>query len=78
MVTSPLSSRAAINTFLSGFLPSENVRFRPEGAVNFAAPWERREEEEEEKEDEEKESSVRHFDYPSMTKTLGDFWYMNM
>ena len=77
-MTSPSSSRSAINTFLSGFLASENLRFRTE-ALEFESSWEssRREEEEEEEEEENEkvESTIRHFDYPTMTKTLGDFRY---
>lgn len=61
VVTSPFSVREGINVFLDGFIPTENVRFREE-SLNFHIS---------EKEDEIKHSCE--YEYPNMTKTLGDF-----
>jgi len=64
VVSLPYGVREGINVFLSGFIPTENLRFR-DFALSFKVT-------------EQLDSSVtdardREFSYPSMSKTLGDF-----
>ena len=68
VVTMPFSVREGINVFLSGFVHTENMRFRDE-ELTFKVT-----EAEEEKKGEEK-SMVKaiHYKYPKITKTQGDF-----
>jgi ATP-binding cassette subfamily E protein 1 len=65
VVTMPFSVREGINVFLSGFVHTENMRFRDE-ELTFKVV----ETAEEKKKAEEKYSSKsHHYKYPSMTKT---------
>lgn len=60
IVTSARASKRAINTYLSGFLKEENIRFRDKPIVfDFSAKR--------------KESNIIYMDWPDFTKTLGDF-----
>eukprot|EP00161_Ancyromonas_sigmoides_P000007 TRINITY_DN0_c1_g1_i2.p1 TRINITY_DN0_c1_g1~~TRINITY_DN0_c1_g1_i2.p1 ORF type:complete len:617 (-),score=286.29 TRINITY_DN0_c1_g1_i2:255-2105(-) len=64
VVTAPFSVREGINVFLAGFIPTENLRFR-DVELSFKIA-----------ESAEGECSIDHFaryEYPGMTKTLGDF-----
>eukprot|EP00568_Trieres_chinensis_P001251 CAMPEP_0183309222 /NCGR_PEP_ID=MMETSP0160_2-20130417/24568_1 /TAXON_ID=2839 ORGANISM="Odontella Sinensis, Strain Grunow 1884" /NCGR_SAMPLE_ID=MMETSP0160_2 /ASSEMBLY_ACC=CAM_ASM_000250 /LENGTH=657 /DNA_ID=CAMNT_0025473217 /DNA_START=245 /DNA_END=2218 /DNA_ORIENTATION=+ len=61
VVTMPFSVRVGINAFLSGFIPTENLRFR-EDSLSFKVS-ERAEAEVE------KNDVMRSYQYPSMTKT---------
>jgi len=63
VVTVPFSVREGINIFLDGFVPTENLRFREESLVFRVA----------ESATEEEVKRMRHYEYPSMAKTLGDF-----
>ena len=62
VVTAPFSVREGINIFLAGFIPTENLRFRQEELTFKVA--------ENIQIIEERHSTVN---YPSMSKTLGDF-----
>ncbi|KYQ93431.1 RNaseL inhibitor-like protein [Tieghemostelium lacteum] len=64
VVTLPFSVREGINIFLSGYIPTENMRFRKE-ALTFKFSETAEEEEEVEKH--------CNYKYPAMTKTLGTF-----
>ncbi|CAH2233529.1 jg10811 [Pararge aegeria aegeria] len=63
VVTMPFSVREGINIFLDGFVPTENMRFRTESLVFKVA----------ESATEEEIKRMNHYDYPEMTKTMGDF-----
>ncbi|KAJ7117683.1 P-loop containing nucleoside triphosphate hydrolase protein, partial [Mycena epipterygia] len=63
VVTMPSSVREGINIFLDGFIPTENLRFREE-SLSFKMV---------ETAEEVMVDKTRHYSYPSMTKTLGDF-----
>ncbi|KAF9530234.1 P-loop containing nucleoside triphosphate hydrolase protein, partial [Crepidotus variabilis] len=63
VVTMPYSVREGINIFLDGFIPTENLRFREE-SLSFKMV---------ETAEEIFADKTRHYSYPSMTKTLGDF-----
>ncbi|THH21144.1 hypothetical protein EW146_g341 [Bondarzewia mesenterica] len=63
VVTMPYSVREGINIFLDGFIPTENLRFREE-SLSFKMV---------ETAEEILIDKTRHYSYPSMTKTLGDF-----
>ena len=69
VVTMPFSVREGINVFLSGFVHTENMRFRDE-ELTFKVI----ETEEEKKSATSGTSSKKaHYQYPAMTKTMGDF-----
>ncbi|KAL1131591.1 hypothetical protein AAG570_011205 [Ranatra chinensis] len=63
VVTMPFSVREGINIFLDGFVPTENLRFRDESLVFKVA----------ESATEEEVKRMHHYEYPAMTKTIGDF-----
>lgn len=63
VVTMPYSVREGINIFLDGFIPTENLRFR-EDSLTFKMV---------ETAEEIIADKTRHYTYPSMTKTLGNF-----
>eukprot|EP01095_Lingulamoeba_sp_RSL-Kostka_P012347 TRINITY_DN4895_c0_g1_i2.p1 TRINITY_DN4895_c0_g1~~TRINITY_DN4895_c0_g1_i2.p1 ORF type:complete len:409 (-),score=171.22 TRINITY_DN4895_c0_g1_i2:158-1384(-) len=65
VVTLPFSVREGINIFLAGFIPTENLRFR-QTELNFKVA---------ENVEEEDENDIRDgcFNYPAMSKTLGEF-----
>lgn len=63
VVTMPFSVREGINIFLEGFVPTENLRFREEGLTFKVA----------QATDQADVDKFRMFEYPRMTKTLGDF-----
>ncbi|CAG4959732.1 unnamed protein product [Colias eurytheme] len=63
VVTMPFSVREGINIFLDGFVPTENMRFRTESLVFKVA----------ESATEEEIKRMNHYEYPEMTKTMGDF-----
>ncbi|KAG1749651.1 P-loop containing nucleoside triphosphate hydrolase protein, partial [Suillus paluster] len=63
VVTMPYSVREGINIFLDGFIPTENLRFREE-SLSFKMM---------ETADELIIDKTRHYSYPSMTKTMGNF-----
>ncbi|KAG5351566.1 Fe-S cluster-binding ribosome biosynthesis protein [Termitomyces sp. Mn162] len=63
VVTMPYSVREGINIFLDGFIPTENLRFREE-SLSFKMV---------ETADEIIVDKTRHYTYPAMTKTLGNF-----
>lgn len=58
-----LNTRAGINIFLDGFIPTENLRFR-EDSLSFKMM---------ETAEELIVDKTRHYSYPAMTKTLGNF-----
>jgi ATP-binding cassette subfamily E protein 1 len=64
VVTMPFGVREGINIFLEGQIPTENLRFR-DVSLNFKLAETVEESEEIEK--------LRHYKYPDMRKTLGDF-----
>jgi ATP-binding cassette subfamily E protein 1 len=63
VVTLPFGVREGINIFLDGMIPTENMRFREE-SLTFKIS---------ETATEEILNKNRHYSYPSMDKTLGDF-----
>ncbi|XP_066999140.1 protein Pixie [Anabrus simplex] len=63
VVTMPFSVREGINIFLDGFVPTENLRFRDESLVFKVA----------ESANEEEVKRMNHYEYPKMTKTMGNF-----
>jgi ATP-binding cassette, sub-family E, member 1 len=63
VVTMPFSVREGINIFLDGFVPTENLRFR-ETVLTFRVV---------EKQDEEEIKRLYNYQYPDMSKNLGDF-----
>lgn len=63
VVTMPFSVREGINIFLDGFVPTENLRFRDESLVFKVA----------ESATEEEVKRMNHYEYPSMSKTMGNF-----
>lgn len=63
VVTMPFSVREGINIFLAGFVPTENLRFR-EVSLNFKVS---------ENVDREDRKQHRTYEYPNMTKKMGDF-----
>ncbi|OZJ02339.1 Translation initiation factor RLI1 [Bifiguratus adelaidae] len=63
VVTLPFSVREGINIFLDGMVPTENLRFREESLTFRIA----------ESAEDPVNDNYRRFNYPSMTKTLGDF-----
>lgn len=63
VVTMPYSVREGINIFLDGMIPTENLRFRDE-SLTFKIS---------ETVDELQAPKTRRYQYPSMTKTLGNF-----
>lgn len=68
VVTMPFSVREGINVFLGGFIPTENMRFREE-ELSFKVV-----ESEEEKASHDKGATKKvYYEYPNMTKTLGNF-----
>jgi ATP-binding cassette subfamily E protein 1 len=69
VVTMPFSVREGINVFLAGFIPTENMRFRQE-ELTFKVV----ETDEEKKQASDKVTTKKAFyEYPTMTKTLGNF-----
>ncbi|MCO5588416.1 hypothetical protein L7F22_042372 [Adiantum nelumboides] len=63
VVTVPSPVRDGINIFLDGYIPAENMRFR-EDSLTFKIA---------ETAEEEVQDRLRTFEYPAMTKTLGNF-----
>lgn len=63
VVTMPFSVREGINIFLDGYVPTENLRFRETSLVFKVA----------ETANEEDVKRLRHYQYPNMKKTLGEF-----
>ncbi|KPJ10730.1 ATP-binding cassette sub-family E member 1 [Papilio machaon] len=63
VVTMPFSVREGINIFLDGFVPTENMRFRTESLVFKVA----------ESATEEEIKRMNHYEYPEMSKKMGDF-----
>lgn len=63
VVTMPFSVREGINIFLDGFVPTENMRFRTESLIFKVA----------ESATEEEIKRMNHYEYPEMTKKMGDF-----
>ncbi|XP_014255759.1 ATP-binding cassette sub-family E member 1 [Cimex lectularius] len=63
VVTMPFSVREGINIFLDGFVPTENLRFREESLIFKVA----------ESATEEEVKRMQHYEYPTMTKTMGNF-----
>ena len=64
VVTMPFGVREGINIFLEGRVPTENLRFR-DVSLSFKLV--------ESLEDKEEIEKMRHYKYPDMTRTLGDF-----
>lgn len=62
VVTAPQSIKNAINIFLDGFIPTENMRFR-ENALKFTI----------QEVDENRKGAVTQFSYAGMSKTYSDF-----
>jgi ATP-binding cassette subfamily E protein 1 len=65
VVTLPFSVREGINIFLSGFVPTENLRFREESLTFKVA--------ETPQESAEETDTYARYKYPTMTKTQGNF-----
>ena len=63
VVTLPSGVREGINIFLDGFIPTENLRFRPTNLVFKVS----------ETAESEEVKRVRRYGYPNMEKVLGDF-----
>lgn len=63
VVTMPFSVREGINIFLDGYVPTENLRFRETSLVFKVA----------ETANEEEVKRLRHYQYPTMAKTMGEF-----
>lgn len=63
VVTMPFSVREGINIFLDGFVPTENLRFR-ESVLTFRVV---------EKSEDEDIKRLYNYQYPDMSKNLGDF-----
>ncbi len=63
VVTMPSSVREGINIFLDGFIPTENLRFREDSLVFKVS----------ENATEEEIKRMTRYDYPFMTKTMGNF-----
>lgn len=63
VVTVPSPVRDGINIFLDGYIPAENMRFRDDSLTFKIA----------ETADSEVSDRTRQFEYPAMTKTLGNF-----
>ncbi|TMS01990.1 ATP-binding cassette sub-family E member 1 [Larimichthys crocea] len=63
VVTMPFSVREGINIFLDGYVPTENLRFRETSLVFKVA----------ETANEEEVKRLRHYQYPEMSKTMGEF-----
>ncbi|KAK9732076.1 putative Fer4-like domain in RNase L inhibitor, RLI [Popillia japonica] len=63
VVTMPFSVREGINIFLDGFVPTENLRFREDSLVFKVS----------ESATEEEVKRINHYEYPMMTKTMGNF-----
>ncbi|XP_035530975.1 ATP-binding cassette sub-family E member 1 [Morone saxatilis] len=63
VVTMPFSVREGINIFLDGYVPTENLRFRETSLVFKVA----------ETANEEEVKRLRHYQYPEMGKTMGEF-----
>ncbi|XP_034021069.1 ATP-binding cassette sub-family E member 1-like [Thalassophryne amazonica] len=63
VVTMPFSVREGINIFLDGYVPTENLRFRETSLVFKVA----------ETANEEEVKRLRHYQYPDMQKTMGEF-----
>lgn len=55
-----------INIFLDGFVPTENLRFREESLVFKVA----------ESANEEEVKRMNHYEYPKMSKSMGNFHLM--
>ena len=63
VVTLPFSVREGINVFLDGKIPTENLRFRDESLTFRLA----------ETADDAANDKFRKYEYPEMSKTMGDF-----
>jgi len=63
VVTMPFSVREGINVFLSGFIPTENLRFR-DFALTFKVA---------DNTDRDDAKKYRRYEYPNMVKTMGSF-----
>ncbi len=63
VVTLPFSVREGINVFLDGKIPTENLRFRDESLTFRLA----------ETADDTANDKFRKYEYPDMSKTMGDF-----
>jgi len=72
VVTMPMSVRQGINVFLSGFVPSENLRFRDE-ELTFKVSENVNENVALGDQSEAAKDNKTIFIYPAMTKTLGPF-----
>jgi ATP-binding cassette subfamily E protein 1 len=68
VVTMPFSVREGINIFLSGFVHTENMRFREE-ELTFNVQQDTTEEEKKQA----GPTKSAHYVYPAMTKTMGEF-----
>ena len=68
VVTQPSGVREGINIFLSGFIPSENMRFRDE-ELTFKVSTDTAEEE---KQDVTKRNKQMAYQYPAMEKHFGN------
>ncbi|XP_062871550.1 ATP-binding cassette sub-family E member 1 [Trichomycterus rosablanca] len=64
VVTMPFSVREGINIFLDGYVPTENLRFRESSLVFKVA----------ETAAEEEVKKMCRYQYPNMTKSMGDFF----
>jgi ATP-binding cassette, sub-family E, member 1 len=77
VVTMPFSVREGINIFLAGYVPTEQMRFRDyELTFRVSAEADRQENERELTTEEVKEKERLknlNYNYPTMTKTLGEF-----
>lgn len=62
VITAPQSIKAAINIFLDGFIPTENMRFR-ENALKFSI----------QEIEETNKDNRNHFNYPAVTKSYENF-----
>jgi len=67
VVTTPMPVRDGINVFLDGYIPTENIRFRPTSFTFRIQQFE-----------EEKNVNHIHYNYPSMKKTYGDDFRLNI
>lgn len=72
----PFSVREGINIFLSGFVPTENMRFRDFELSFKVSEQDKAEQGEKQNKEETKEDIIRKkmmYNYPHMKKTLGPF-----
>lgn len=69
VVTAPGSAARAVNSYLGGFLPADNVRFREE-ALSFDGAWSSSVVDDD---NAVRGAAAAHHRYPAMTKTLENF-----